>query len=146
MTDNWNLEILASMCRFRVIIADEKIGVTLLYLTISFFKAQWLLPPALTYYHVPGVPWLIIRGSGLDDWIYWQLLLKYLSFTTNYSATANLSTSQIIRHALRFLAMDLLQELSLQIIMKSSCHFLFNHLGMPALQNWTQFSKANSLI
>jgi hypothetical protein len=29
-------------------------------------------------------------------------------------------------------------------IMKSSCHFLFNHLGMPTLQNSTQFSNAYS--
>jgi hypothetical protein len=29
--------------------------------------------------------------------------------------------------------------------MKSSCHFLFNHLALPTLQNSTQFYKANSL-
>jgi hypothetical protein len=30
--------------------------------------------------------------------------------------------------------------------MKSSCHFLFNHLGLPTLQNSIQFSNSNSLI
>jgi hypothetical protein len=49
-------------------------------------------------------------------------------------------------HAIRFLATDLSQELSLRITMKSSCHFLFNHHGMPTFQNSTQFSSANSLI
>jgi hypothetical protein len=24
------------------------------------------------YSHVSGVPWRIITGSGLDDWIYWH--------------------------------------------------------------------------
>jgi hypothetical protein len=49
-------------------------------------------------------------------------------------------------YAIRFLATDLLQELSLQIAMKSSCYFLFRHLGLPTLPNSTQFSNANSLI
>jgi hypothetical protein len=48
-------------------------------------------------------------------------------------------------HSIPFLATDLSQELSLQITMKSS-YFFFNHLGMPTLQNSTQFSNANSLI
>jgi hypothetical protein len=30
--------------------------------------------------------------------------------------------------------------------MKSYCHFLFNHFGLPTLQNSTQFSNSNSLI
>jgi hypothetical protein len=30
--------------------------------------------------------------------------------------------------------------------MKSSCLFFFNHLGMPTLQNSTQFSNVCSLI
>jgi hypothetical protein len=29
------------------------------------------------YCHVSGVPWPIITGSGLDDWIYWRLLYKF---------------------------------------------------------------------
>jgi hypothetical protein len=43
-------------------------------------------------------------------------------------------------HAVHFLAIDLSQ---IQITMKSSYHFFFSHLGMPTLQNWTQFSNAN---
>jgi hypothetical protein len=36
------------------------------------------------YCHVSGAPWLIITGSGLDDWIYWQLLLQSLLITLIY--------------------------------------------------------------
>jgi hypothetical protein len=49
-------------------------------------------------------------------------------------------------HAIRFLATDLSQELSFQITIKSSCHFLINRLGLQTLQNSTQFSNPNSLI
>jgi hypothetical protein len=42
-------------------------------------------------------PWLIITGFGLDDWIYWRLLVQSLFITLNYSAIANLPTSQISR-------------------------------------------------
>jgi hypothetical protein len=49
-------------------------------------------------------------------------------------------------HAIRFLATDLSQELLLQISTNSSCHFSFNHLGMPTLQNSNQFSNVNSPI
>jgi hypothetical protein len=42
-------------------------------------------------------PWLIITGSGLDDWIYWPLLLQSLLITISYSGIANLPTSQITR-------------------------------------------------
>jgi hypothetical protein len=48
-------------------------------------------------------------------------------------------------HAIRFLATDLSQELSLQITMNSSCHLLFNHLGLPTLQNSTQLPNSSSL-
>jgi multidrug efflux pump subunit AcrB len=74
--------------------------------------------------------------------------------TGNYNTIAILHTFQLtLAHALGFsafisliLTTDLSQELSLQITMKSSCHFLFNHPGMLTLQNSTQFSNANSLI
>jgi hypothetical protein len=48
-------------------------------------------------------------------------------------------------HATRFLETDSSQELSLQITAKF-CHFLFNHLGMPTLQNSTQYSNSPILI
>jgi hypothetical protein len=33
------------------------------------------------YCHVSGVPWLIIAGSGLYDWIYWRVLCTiFLNF------------------------------------------------------------------
>jgi hypothetical protein len=80
-------------------------------------------------------------------WLHWHPLSQFLLFTISYSAIANLPTSQITRtRYIRFLTTGLLQELSLQITVKSSCHFLFNHLALPTLQNSTQFSNANSLI
>jgi hypothetical protein len=98
------------------------------------------------YCHVSRVLWWIVTGSELDDWIYWHLLLQSLLFTINYSATTNPPILQITRTHYHFPAMDLTQKLSLQITMQSSCHFLFNHLGVPTLQNLTKFSNANSLI
>jgi hypothetical protein len=35
------------------------------------------------YCHVSGVPWLIITGSGLDDWIYWH----FFTITINYNSS-----------------------------------------------------------
>jgi hypothetical protein len=52
---------------------------------------------AYRYCHMSGVPWWIITGSVLDDWIYWDLLLQSLVFTINYSIAATLPTSQITR-------------------------------------------------
>jgi hypothetical protein len=65
--------------------------------------------------------------------------------TGNYRAIAIIYTFQLtVAHALgfsvftsRILATDLPQELSLQISMKSSCHFLFKPIGIPTLQNST---------
>jgi hypothetical protein len=41
--------------------------------------------------------WPIIAGSGFDDWIYKHLHLQSLLITINYSAIANVPTSQITR-------------------------------------------------
>jgi hypothetical protein len=49
------------------------------------------------YCQESGVPWRIITGSGLDDWIYWHILLQFLLFTIIYIATANLPISQVTR-------------------------------------------------
>jgi hypothetical protein len=50
-----------------------------------------------TYCSVCMAPWLIRTGSRLDDWIYYHLLVQCIVITINYSAIANLSTSQITR-------------------------------------------------
>jgi hypothetical protein len=42
-------------------------------------------------------PWLIITGSGLDDWIYERLISRSLLIIISYGAIANLPTSQITR-------------------------------------------------
>jgi hypothetical protein len=36
------------------------------------------------YCHVFMAPWLIITGSGFDDWIYWHFLVQSLLITINY--------------------------------------------------------------
>jgi hypothetical protein len=41
------------------------------------------------YCHVSGVPWLIITGSWLDDWIYWCCWYNY---TSNYNHLYPLTT------------------------------------------------------
>jgi hypothetical protein len=45
----------------------------------------------------PGVPWLIIRGSGLNYLIFYTFSSQSLLITINYRATADLLTSQITR-------------------------------------------------
>jgi hypothetical protein len=41
------------------------------------------------YCHVSGVPWLIITGSGLDDWTYWQRLVQSL-LTIDYNSSQSI--------------------------------------------------------
>jgi hypothetical protein len=75
--------------------------------------------------------------------------INYLTlsgFHTRDHTTLYLLRVLSVVFAIRFLATDLSQELSLQITMNSSCHFLFNHLWPPTLQNSTQFSNSNSLV
>jgi hypothetical protein len=38
-----------------------------------FYTWDFPSKSSLTYCHVFGVPWIIIMGSGLYDWIYWHL-------------------------------------------------------------------------
>jgi hypothetical protein len=81
-----------------------------------------------------------------------DLLTLLCTVPLNYkqhSAISDLHTFQFTAaHALRFsvstsrcLVADLNKELSLQITMKSSCRFFFNHLGMPM-----QLSGSNSPV
>jgi hypothetical protein len=37
------------------------------------------------YCHAFMAPWSIITGFGLDDWIYWRLLVQSLLITLNYN-------------------------------------------------------------
>jgi hypothetical protein len=76
------------------------------------------------YCHLSGVSWLIITGSGLDDWIYWHLYIYTVRDYSNYSSIAYLHTLQFtVAHALgysvfisRILGTDLSQ---------SHCNFKF---------------------
>jgi hypothetical protein len=38
------------------------------------------------FYHVSGVPWLIIMGFRLDDWIYWRFYYNYSSLQSFIAA------------------------------------------------------------
>jgi hypothetical protein len=41
--------------------------------------------------HVSGVPWLIITGSGLDNWIYWLIILLSLLIKINYKCLQSMT-------------------------------------------------------
>jgi hypothetical protein len=41
-------------------------------------------------------PWLIIIGYGLDDWIYWQLLLESLVITINYKNSQSIFSWKVL--------------------------------------------------
>jgi hypothetical protein len=91
-----------------------------------------------------GYTWRIIAGSGLDVWIYWHLRCTISLNYNQYSAIADLITSHITRTCYPFPGNGFItQKLSLQITMKSSCHFFFNHLGLPILQNSIQISNSS---
>jgi hypothetical protein len=42
------------------------------------------------------VPWIIITGSGLDDWIYWQLLLQSFVITINYNNSQSIFSRTLL--------------------------------------------------
>jgi hypothetical protein len=48
------------------------------------------------YCYVSGVPWLVITGSGSDDWIYWRLLLQSLLITINYNSSQSVTKTRSI--------------------------------------------------
>jgi hypothetical protein len=55
------------------------------------------------YCHVFMAPWLIIMGSGLDDWIYWRLLCTVSLNYKQHSAITDLHSLQFtVTHALGF--------------------------------------------
>jgi hypothetical protein len=79
---------------------------------------------------------------------FWIGLLDLLTHLYNISYSQSIIALPLIyrlhkslRHALRFVTTDFSHELSLQITMKSSHHFSFNHFGIPTLQNSAQFSN-----
>jgi hypothetical protein len=81
-------------------------------------------------------------GSGLVDWISWQLLLQSLLFTINYSTTANLPISRITRTRSPFPGDGFITGTT------TANHYevLFNYPGLPTFQNSAKFSNFNSLI
>jgi hypothetical protein len=60
-------------------------------------------PRVLRYGHVFGVPWLIISGSGFDDWIYYHFLVQSTRTYKQYSPIADLYNLKLtVTHAVRF--------------------------------------------
>jgi hypothetical protein len=53
--------------------------------TLKQFSEKWVsgFNQNIAYCHVSGVPWRIITGSGLDDWIYWRLVLQSITTAHN---------------------------------------------------------------
>jgi hypothetical protein len=49
-----------------------------------------------TYFHVLMAPWRIIKGSGLDDCIYWQLLLQSLVITISYKNSQSIFSRTLL--------------------------------------------------
>jgi hypothetical protein len=45
--------------------------------TLDLFIMGTTLSVSGLYCHVSGVPWLIITGFGLDDWIFWHFYSNY---------------------------------------------------------------------
>jgi hypothetical protein len=48
------------------------------------------------HYQEVMAPWLIIMGSGLDDWIYWQLLLKSLLIIIDYNNSQSIFSRTLL--------------------------------------------------
>jgi hypothetical protein len=48
------------------------------------------------YCHVFIAPWLIITGSGLDDWIYWQLILQSLLIIIKYKNSESIFSRTLL--------------------------------------------------
>jgi hypothetical protein len=92
----------------------------------------------------------VINNNGLDDCIYWPLY--NLSYSQSIIALPLIyPLHKSLGHAIRFLATDLLQELSLQITMRSSGHFFFQSLWTadppeldPILQSSLSESESES--
>jgi hypothetical protein len=50
----------------------------------------------------PGVSWLIITGSELDDWIYWHLHLHSLLITVNYNSSQPMAAQDSLHPSLDY--------------------------------------------
>jgi hypothetical protein len=89
------------------------------------------------------------NGSTSDDWIYWTFFVQSLLITSHTAPSLIYTLSSSPLHTHKDSQSPLVvswqristQELSLQITMKSSSNFFFDHLGMP-----TQFSSSNSPV
>jgi hypothetical protein len=90
---------------------------------VCVYVYQVLIRVSYVYYHVSGVPWLMITCSGLDDWICWSLILQSLLITINYN---NSQSSYYWRFA----------------PFSSSC---LNSLTTSELNYWTELSQRSHM-
>jgi hypothetical protein len=127
---------------------DEKALWTMWYLYCYTSVITGIISQCNKFNRIYCHMWQIIKGSGLDDWIYWPFFVQYLSLLRSiqryhqftHFPIHHCAHTRILRYPLVISWQQIsTQKLSLQITIKSSCHFLFNHLGMPTLQNSTQF-------
>jgi hypothetical protein len=70
-------------------------------------------------------------GTGFDDWVYWQ----FFTIAINYSATANLPTSQITRTC-SILVLVLPTALSIQLTLESESYVTTD--GQSASLSWNK--------
>jgi hypothetical protein len=84
-------------------------------------------------------PWLIITGSGLDDWIYWHLLVQSLVMTMNYNNSHSIFSRTLLSWLPR-LAPILVLVLVLRLTYES-----LTNLSWLTLHSWT-LSSTTGLI
>jgi hypothetical protein len=85
--------------------------------------------------------WLIITGSGLDDWIYWCLLSQSLLITINYKSSQSMSKTRSLEydHFLFFLVF-LLQWLT---SFWFTNHFWFMNKLWITNEEWRTMDESN---
>jgi hypothetical protein len=94
--------------------------------------------------HYPGL--YIVMSGGVCatkitvlDWIYWPFFVRSLLITSYIALLLIYTLSSPLLHlhqdsqSPQIVSWQWIstQKLSLQITVKSACHFIFNHLGMP---------------
>jgi hypothetical protein len=89
--------------------------------------------------------WLIITGSGLDDWIYWRLLLQSLLITISYNNSQSIYCRGLTAFCFSCLSSLSTSELSYWIELNSvtelaQCwvEFYITTDGQPASLSWNK--------
>jgi hypothetical protein len=88
-----------------------------------------------------GVSWLIITGSGLDDWIYWHLYCNYNQLFFSMALPAHSGPRPLIQFRNHFS-----QTVGLLRWMISSSHGRYLHTGKHKHRINTYTHQTNALI